>query len=185
MKPRLLQNVRSYDYFYLIDGASIKNIYELQKKVKGMDEISYKYHAKKNDFHNWVKEVHEDKKLAKQLLNALDQKKAASAIKRRIDEVAKSRIPRKKPLKLLKNMVTGSHTRTKVTAGLIGMVLLLSFIGITSKASKITGAATATITSGQSGEVAVLGFAGVMAIIGLLFLALHTIKQKSIFKESK
>ena len=134
MKPRLLRNVRTFDYFYLIDGESIKNIYELHNKVKTMDQISYMYHAANKDFHNWVKEVHEDTKLAKQLLNALDQKKAASVIKRRIDEVARSRIPKKKSIKVLKNMVAGSHTRTKVTAGLVGMVLLLSFIGITSKA---------------------------------------------------
>ena len=70
-------------------------------------------------------------------------------------------------------------------AGLIGVFLLLFFVGISSQASKITGAASASITShGQSGEVAVLGFAGIVAIIGLLFLALHTIRQKNIFDDS-
>jgi hypothetical protein len=184
MKHRLLKNVRSSNYFYLIDGTSIKNIYELLEKVKTMDNDSFNHYTERKEFHSWVSEVHQDHKLAKNLLNALNQKKAASVIQRRIDEVGRTRIPNKKSI-IPTNSLPSQHNRYQIMAGLIGVFLLLFFVGISSQASKITGAASASITShGQSGEVAVLGFAGIVAIIGLLFLALHTIRQKNIFDDS-
>jgi hypothetical protein len=68
--------------FFVCDGSVYASLAELAKGLKRMHPDAYKYHAnaEKNDFHNWIKDVFGDQKLAKQALSAKDNKQLAKIV---------------------------------------------------------------------------------------------------------
>lgn len=72
--------------FYVSDGAVYASLADLAKGLQKMHPDTYRYHAneQKNDFHNWIKDVFGDQKLAKLTLDARDQKQLARIIDTRL-----------------------------------------------------------------------------------------------------
>jgi len=68
--------------FYVSDGSVYASLADLAKGLRRMHPDTYQYHAneQKNDFHNWIKDVFGDQKLAKQVLDARDQKQLSRII---------------------------------------------------------------------------------------------------------
>jgi hypothetical protein len=64
------------------DGSVYSSLAEMAKGLRKMHPDTFKYHAnqEKNDFHNWIKDVFGDQKLAKQALVAKDQKQLAKIV---------------------------------------------------------------------------------------------------------
>lgn len=85
----ILDNVNPEHHFKLSDGSAIKNLYELKEKISKINEGMFKHHVRedKNDFHNWVRDVHKDKKLADNLLKIKDKNQLIEHIDKRIREV--------------------------------------------------------------------------------------------------
>jgi len=91
VKKSILDDVEPNHSFWVVDGTTLKNMQELLSALGEMDEETFKHHVneEKNDFHNWVRDVHRDEKLAELLAGTFDKEAAASAIKRRINEIQK------------------------------------------------------------------------------------------------
>lgn len=86
MKGSLLSDVKPEHYFWLKDGTEIKNLREMHKAMKSMDDGIFKHHAneQRNDFHNWVRDVHKDRTLALRLLNSKTKEEMMQHINNRI-----------------------------------------------------------------------------------------------------
>ncbi|MFH1063733.1 MAG: hypothetical protein V1729_01490 [Candidatus Woesearchaeota archaeon] len=68
--------------FILNNGEQIKNIQGLYQKLQGMDQTVFAHHAneERNDFGNWVKDVHKDYRLANSLFSAKTREECAKAV---------------------------------------------------------------------------------------------------------
>ncbi len=68
--------------FYVSDGTTYSTLAQLAKGLRRMHADTYAYHAneQKNDFHNWVKDVFGEQKLAQKLLGAKDKVQGAKAV---------------------------------------------------------------------------------------------------------
>ncbi|HLD04957.1 MAG TPA: DUF5752 family protein [Candidatus Nanoarchaeia archaeon] len=55
--------------FFLCNGEVLSDVHELMERLKTMDDDVFKYHvnAERNDFANWIRDVFEDKKLAREI----------------------------------------------------------------------------------------------------------------------
>ena len=64
--------------FWVCNGSNISHIEGLSDAFESMDDPTYDYHAngEKNDFSNWVRDVHGDEKLAEKIKNANNRKDA-------------------------------------------------------------------------------------------------------------
>ena len=63
------KNVLLEDHFELTNGKKIKNIKELKKELKNIDEETHKQHITKkgNEYADWIEEAYGNKKLAKKI----------------------------------------------------------------------------------------------------------------------
>jgi hypothetical protein len=88
----LLAEVPSEKVFNLKDGGKIRSISELYSMLQGMDESVFSHHvnSEKNDFGNWIRDVHKDYRLADSLFSAKTRDEAISAVGGRIYELEKS-----------------------------------------------------------------------------------------------
>jgi len=61
-----LSEVSEAKHFVTKDGSRLKSINDLKEKAKDMSQETFGHHVNddKNDFHKWVKDVHEDHQLA-------------------------------------------------------------------------------------------------------------------------
>ena len=59
-------------YFYLNNGKKLKNIAELMESLKDMDQDLFSFHVneQRNDFASWVRDVFEEKELARRISRA-------------------------------------------------------------------------------------------------------------------
>ncbi len=87
---RRLANVPDEHAFRCCDGSVFRSLQELQGGLSGMSDESYAFHAGKdrNDFSNWVRDVIEDQKLARDLLRAQSRAQAADNVAARIQFLA-------------------------------------------------------------------------------------------------
>jgi len=87
----ILADVEQKHYFWLKDGRILKNLNDLYNALTNMAEEVFKHHvnAAKNDFHNWVRDIQQDQKLARGLLKAKTREQTANAVKNRIQELQK------------------------------------------------------------------------------------------------
>lgn len=84
----VLGDVKPEHYFITKKGKTLKNLEELHNHMAVIEEDEFRHHVndKKNDFHNWVRDVHKDKILATNLLKAKTRVQTAMHIKNRIQE---------------------------------------------------------------------------------------------------
>jgi hypothetical protein len=110
MEGTLLGDVHPNHYFVARDGTKIKNLVDLYNSLQSMDDITFNHHVNdfKNDFHNWVRDIHKDDELASNLLASKSKKEMIEHLKGRVAELqsirkevkaveAKSNIAKKKP----------------------------------------------------------------------------------------
>ena len=175
MNRNILADTHSSKHFWVVDGTTLKNLHELLQALETMDERTFSHHVNKNknDFHNWVKDVHKDRKLAKLLSTVVDRKSAAAVVKNRIGEVQKLVVQPKVPFPAASLQPTSTR-KYELLVVMAAVVMILSLIGLGSEAVQITGAAVGS----QSEEIQFLGFGGIFAVVVLLFVVLHTIAKK-------
>ena len=91
-------------HFVLKNGQKVKNLHELHSSMKDMDDITFNHHVNdfKNDFHNWVRDIHKDGELANSLLASKTKKEMADVLKRRVKELGN-----------IKNEVKAIETKTE------------------------------------------------------------------------
>ena len=123
MSKQILNEVHPDSQFWLADGKTLKNLHELRNALQQMDDTVFGHHVneERHDFHNWVKDVHQDEKLAEAMLQQKHRKGVLYEVARRIKEVegyignSKIEYPKKKSLKKeSKNKNLKKATVTKV-----------------------------------------------------------------------
>ena len=77
--------------FFVNNGMTIKSLYELRDALVTMSDDTYNFHAneEKNDFSNWVEEVHKDADLAKRLQKAKNRGEAFKFVLERLNYLEK------------------------------------------------------------------------------------------------
>ncbi|MCW8965344.1 MAG: DUF5752 family protein [Candidatus Pacearchaeota archaeon] len=87
-----LWDVSDEKKFYCINGSVFKNLEELEKALRDMDEDTFNYHVNeyKNDFATWIYDVIGDIKLSKNLMSVDKRKAIARKIKTRITYIKKN-----------------------------------------------------------------------------------------------
>lgn len=105
----LLKDVHPDRAFILKDGSSIKNLHELYSALQSMESHVFAHHVNedRNDFGNWVKDVHKDYRLANSLFSAGTKDEALKAIGSRIYEIEKRFRPEKKVVPALRQKQHG------------------------------------------------------------------------------
>lgn len=73
-------------FFYLIDGSVVKDLFELADAFDRMSDDVFYYHVtqERNDFYNWVKGVFNKTKLAEHILTAPSKERCQIAILRHL-----------------------------------------------------------------------------------------------------
>src|SRR3989338_1256309 len=107
----ILSDVEPKHYFWLNDGTAIKNLQELRDAMARMSDDVFRHHASesRNDFHNWVRDIHKDKRLAGLLLNARSREEMAEFIERRMHEI-------KNPVRMEHKIKKAAASKKKVKA---------------------------------------------------------------------
>ncbi|MBN1157326.1 hypothetical protein JXA85_06905 [Candidatus Woesearchaeota archaeon] len=92
-----LQDVPAENVFWVQDGRVLKNLEELHMALSEMSDETFQHHVneEKNDFHNWVRDVINDRMLAKELAKAKDKNAAHKKVKSRVQKLHKSRSKKK------------------------------------------------------------------------------------------
>jgi hypothetical protein len=82
----ILENAKPENCFYCVDGSVLRNILELEQKLRAISSRAFYHHVNKsrNDFGNWVKDVFHEHNLANELLKAKTPAETASAVRRHI-----------------------------------------------------------------------------------------------------
>ena len=85
VKKNLLE-INPENYFWLRDGRILKNLIELHEALLSMDSEIFAHHVneEKNDFHNWIKDILREERLAKQLLKAKTPEEAAKILSKKV-----------------------------------------------------------------------------------------------------
>jgi len=202
MGKNILSDVKPKHYFWLNDGTTIKNLSELSGAMSKISDDIFRHHVsdQRNDFYNWVKDVHKDRKLAAKLLKAKTKEEIAEYIKTRIGEIGNVKKTKQKPIK----KKTEKKQKVKITkvekklpeiktevikeekqlsdkpytfsgtaialATLIGLVVLVNLFG----GPTITGAAVKDVSVSYDWFVVI----STVVIIGIVVWCLNT-KDKS------
>ena len=172
MAHPLLKNVPSRNEFWLADGRSLKNLKELALALQDMDETTFRRHVNqhKNDFHSWVRDVHQDRKLAGTLLKIQKKEHVFNAVQKRVQELFKSEnfLPNLKPKKSLPNSEVFSkwswYQQPMIWVTLI-VSLLAVFLVSTLSQTSVTGAVVSEV---MGRGVALLGMT--LLVSGILFM---------------
>lgn len=77
--------------FFVNNGMMLRTLYELRDALVNMSDETFSYHAnqEKNDFSAWVKDVHQDHKLAEYLLKAKNRYAALAILDKRLTYLEK------------------------------------------------------------------------------------------------
>lgn len=83
---KLFNQVTGNDCFWVHEGPVICSLSELAQALGEMNQEQYQHHVshEKNDFANWVEDIFEDQKLARQLRRAPNQRECQKVIMRRL-----------------------------------------------------------------------------------------------------
>lgn len=107
----ILGNVSEDKRFNLANGISIANIPELYQVLKVLPNEVFSQHVNenKNDFYNWVRDVHQDSKLADDLLECGTKEAMLFCLKSNIERAENllvlNEIPKENVLERFKNEV--------------------------------------------------------------------------------
>lgn len=203
----LLKEVLSRNQFWVADGRSLKNLEDLALALQDMDETTFRQHVNKhkNDFHSWVRDVHQDKKLAGTLLKIKQKKHAFKAVQERVKElihpeevlqkkegknkeelknISVPSSPRKKSLR--ENNISSNffpkvswYRQTTVWVVLVFTLLAVALVGTISPIV-VTGAAVGSVVGRGT---ALLGMT--LIITGFLFIVSAVRSPKRIEKLSR
>ena len=85
----LLENVPEEYVFYVADGSILRNLSDLEKCLATMEDTVFHNHVntRKNDFHNWLRDIVLDLELAHKILKVKNQKEASTLVKKRMHEL--------------------------------------------------------------------------------------------------
>jgi len=85
-KVKKITNVPKKNAFYLIDGSILRNLIDLANKLDDISEDQFKHHVAdgKDDFHEWVKNVVKDSRLARQLAKSEEKNKHTIIVMRHV-----------------------------------------------------------------------------------------------------
>jgi len=83
---KFLADVPDDRSFWCCDGRVFRNMRDLADGLSNMSDESFLYHSndEKHDFSNWLADVIEDEKLAKDLSNSLTRREAAKRANDRV-----------------------------------------------------------------------------------------------------
>ncbi len=83
---KMMARVPKEYVFRCSDGRNLKNMQELETALNTMAAETFSYHSNgdKSDFSNWVREIIQDQKLARDLSKADSQSQAAKSVKSRL-----------------------------------------------------------------------------------------------------
>ncbi|MBE0480049.1 MAG: hypothetical protein IBX68_03620 [Dehalococcoidia bacterium] len=83
---RWLNNVPDEYVFRCRDGKVFKNMQELEQALVNMTDESFAFHVDDhhNDFHNWVRDIIKDEKLARDLAKSRSRSQATVSVSRRL-----------------------------------------------------------------------------------------------------
>jgi len=83
---KFLANVPDDRAFWCCDGQVFRNMRDLADGLVAMSDEAFRYHSndEKHDFSNWLTDVIEDEKLAKDLLNSTTRAEAAKRVNDRV-----------------------------------------------------------------------------------------------------
>jgi hypothetical protein len=204
MGKSILDSVKEDVYFYVVNGAVVGSLKTLLKELRRMDTNTFRHHVndERNDFHNWIKHLFGDEKLANALLEASDCEGTITALEKRLKmEKLLRRKPRHKPTSKLKTSLISKQHRypgmpnvtmlKNVTLldttiprevnlrkpGLIvGSIALLAVVIFLKLGSQASLAGSATVDISQI-EINLLGFGSVVAVLLLAFLYLFLLKH--------
>ncbi|MBR9677011.1 hypothetical protein GOV04_02625 [Candidatus Woesearchaeota archaeon] len=87
----MLAPVEREGFFRLHLGAEIESLEELADALEVMDDVTFSHHVNKerNDFHPWILDVIQDKKLATVIKTATTKKMMAQKVRRRVGQLQK------------------------------------------------------------------------------------------------
>jgi hypothetical protein len=74
-------------YFYVSNGSVLRNLTELIAELRSMDANAFSYHVNqdKNDFSNWIRDVFNDKALAKKVEKVQSKEEMARMVEKKIE----------------------------------------------------------------------------------------------------
>ena len=83
---KLLADVPEERSFWCSDGRVFRNIRDLSDGLTNMSDETFNYHSndEKHDFSNWLFDIVEDEKLAKDLSNSITRREAAKRVNDRV-----------------------------------------------------------------------------------------------------
>jgi len=83
---KLLANVPDEYAFCCRDGGIFRNMRELRNGLEVISDETFVFHAnaEKNDFGNWMKDIIQDEKLARDLIKAQSRLQAAKSVAARV-----------------------------------------------------------------------------------------------------
>jgi len=99
---RILADVPQERVFRLRDSAEIGSLEDLYAALRSMDDGVFSHHVdgSKNDFGNWIRDVHKDYRLANSLFSSATKEECLIAVGSRLYELEKSLEPGKSLLLL-------------------------------------------------------------------------------------
>ena len=83
---QMLRDVPHEHSFWVNGGSQVRNLYDLAMALEEMNDGTYVFHvnSEKNDFGNWLMDVVNDHKLAKDMGIAMNRGSAARKVRNRI-----------------------------------------------------------------------------------------------------
>jgi hypothetical protein len=89
MEHEYLKDVSPEHHFKVKDGTVIRNLKELEFKLKAMSDSDFKHHVsdEKNDFAVWINDIVKDQGLADSLATITKKKEMIGVIEQRIKEL--------------------------------------------------------------------------------------------------
>ncbi len=85
--------VNPENYFYVCNGVVIKDLDDLLNTLNSIDDKTFNHHVndEKNDFFCWVRDVVQDKILAKKLESTKDRNKMIKNVDKRVNTEIRKR----------------------------------------------------------------------------------------------
>jgi len=89
-----LRDVHGDHVFYVKDGPKLRNLYELERELRRMNDAQFSHHVNdaKNDFYNWIFHIIRDEELAAQLAQVKERVAMADVVERRITLLEKGMV---------------------------------------------------------------------------------------------
>jgi hypothetical protein len=89
---RYLSDVDPARVFYVHDGRVLKNLYEFSACLKDLGAGDFEHHVntERNDFYNWVTEIVQDQRLAKDIKGAKTSSTMMKKVDARLKELKKA-----------------------------------------------------------------------------------------------